>query len=194
MNELRKEKLIEKSGNLYNLTIEGKMYVATLDEADMQTEKLPKVSIALFPERINENGELEVLLSRRLKNPNYGKVVGIGGKVRFGETFIETAKREFMEETGLQGDFHQKSIVRKIGFIEGDGKHKTVLDIVFILFLVDNIQGDLKTEIADQENFWSKASDIESIKNVAPTVSVFYQKAKVSKVRKYEYIEEMRGY
>jgi len=70
------------------------MYVARLDEANMQIEKLSKVSVAIFPERKDVNGNIEISLGRRLKKPNAGLVVGIGGKVRFGELFVETAKRE----------------------------------------------------------------------------------------------------
>lgn len=42
-----------------------------------------------------------LLLGRRGKHPNYGRWVIPGGGVEFGESWLDAAKRELHEETGL---------------------------------------------------------------------------------------------
>ncbi len=43
-----------------------------------------------------------VLMMRRRKGPNKGLWLGPGGRMQFGEAPAEAARREFMEETGLE--------------------------------------------------------------------------------------------
>lgn len=191
LKKLRELKLVDKVDCGYQLTSEGKMYVARLDEANMEVEKLPKVSVAVYPERINENGKVEVLINRRLKHPNYGKIVGIGGKVRFGEAFEETALRELKEETGLSGNITTGAIVRKIGLSE---ENSALLDIVFILFSMTNISGKLTERFEDQENFWCELDKIPTLDNVSKTLPIFIKKAKEGETLDIEYISGIFGY
>lgn len=46
----------------------------------------------------------QVLLLRRIKQPNLGKWSPPGGKLEAGETPLECAKRELLEETGIVAD------------------------------------------------------------------------------------------
>ena len=196
LKQLKEMKLIEKIGNNYNLTTEGKKYVAMVDEANMKLEQQPKVSIVVFPERINSKGQIEILLSKRLKHPNYGKVVGIGGKVRFGETFEEAAIRELKEETGLSGESQMSGIIRKIGFQSDDKQnaHDVVLDIVFILFHVTNIKGKFIEQNPDQLNIWCELKAIPSRKDISDTVPYFLERGLKGSIENFELITKMEGY
>ena len=53
---------------------------------------------------IIENSEGKFLAQQRLKQPFYGFWGRPTGKVGWGETILETAARELMEETGLTAD------------------------------------------------------------------------------------------
>ncbi len=160
LKKLLEEELITKKDSLYYLTDKGKDFVARLDEANMQYEKPPKISVAVFPERENNEGEKEILVNRRLKQPYYGKVGGFTGKVRFGESFEDTARRELLEEAGLTGDFSLVGIKRKFAYKMVDDEKKRVQDQIFVFFKAVNLDGDFKEKIADQENFWVKFDDV----------------------------------
>ncbi len=160
LKKLLDEGLVSKKESLYYLTDKGKDFVARLDEADMKYEKPPKISVAIFPERENEEGEKEILINRRLKQPYYGKVGGFTGKVRFGEGFEDTARRELLEEAGLTGDFKFVGIRRKFAYKEVEGSKKRVQDQIFVFFKVVDLHGDFKERIPDQENFWVRYEDV----------------------------------
>lgn len=46
----------------------------------------------------------QILLGKRFKEPNFGKWVLPGGKIEYGETHVDAAKREAKEELGLDVD------------------------------------------------------------------------------------------
>jgi hypothetical protein len=160
LKKLLEEKLITKEKGLYFLTDQGKDYVARLDEANMTHEKPPKIGVAIFPIRNKKDTDFECLVNKRLKQPYYGMVGAFTGKIRFGEDFEQTARRELLEEAGLTGDFTMKGVVRKFGSkVTGDSKVR-IQDQIFILFKVTNLKGQFKKKIKDQKNFWLKHSNL----------------------------------
>ena len=87
----------------YNLTAKGKEYANTMDTDKAIIEKQPKVAVLVFAER-EFRGKRQIVLQKRLKNPYYGFEGCPTGKVRYGETINEAAKRELKEETGLTAE------------------------------------------------------------------------------------------
>src|SRR5688572_18105166 len=85
--------LVIKQGSHYTLTDLGKDYFNLLDEKTDLVEKQPKTSVIIRGVQTNEQGEIMHLLNKRLRQPYYGKVGRITGKVRFGETLAQTAAR-----------------------------------------------------------------------------------------------------
>ena len=90
-------------------------------------------------------------MHKRLKQPYYGKVGNITGKVRFGETFKKAAGRELKEATGLNADLKLNHIYRKIRL---DKDREPVQDNVFIVFTAKNLKGDIKNT-KDAKLFWT---------------------------------------
>lgn len=146
--------LVEKADDGYRLTDSGKDYVNLVDSEVDMIEKQPKTSIIVRAVRRNrETGEFEHLLCKRLRQPYYGKVGRITGKVRFGETFEEAASRELVEETGLvAGKFTLEEIYRKMRRRE-DGIF--VQDVIFYRFFAAELDGELIHKTETQENFWA---------------------------------------
>jgi len=190
----------------YTLTNEGKDYVGKVDEANMHLEKQPKISVALFPERVGKDGKIDYLVNRRLKEPYYGKVGGFTGKVRFGETFEETAQRELMEEAGLTAKFQLAKIIRKMAFVTPDDSKKhskaskenphpeIVQDNIFVIFLATEVKGELIKTIADQENFWFPYEELPKRDDLFNTYLTFLDFARTSKMKSVEHIVEAEGF
>jgi ADP-ribose pyrophosphatase YjhB (NUDIX family) len=191
LKKLLEDNIITKNEGLYFLTDKGKDLVARLDEADMNIEKQPKISTAVFPIRNIGKRNYEVLVNRRLKQPYYGMVGGFTGKVRFGENFEKTARRELLEEAGLTGNFTMTGIVRK--FASKNEDQTCVQDQIFILFKVTRLKGNFKKKIRDQENFWVKYSDLKKRKDLFNSYMDFLEKAVHSRRLKdfeVEYVAE----
>ena len=107
-------KLVEKvSRGSYALTPRGKEHANKLDTDNNTIERQPKVAVILAVERKNSKGQKEYLFQERLKHPYFGFWGFATGKIRWGETIVQTAERELMEETGLTAD-HRIAGVRQL--------------------------------------------------------------------------------
>lgn len=144
--------LVEKEGNMYGLTDKGKDLMNRLGDSMEVVEKQPKVGVVLSCVRESEDGKFEFLLSKRLIQPYLGKVGRLTGKVRFGESVFDTAKRELLEETGLEAkNFHLEKVYRKMRRRDG-GEY--IQDVIFYSFLVTDFSGAFISKTSVQENFW----------------------------------------
>ena len=104
---------------------------------NLNEEESSSKKIRLGAATLITDSKHRLLLGRRGKEPNYGKWVIPGGGVKFGEKYKDAAKREVLEETGLQvelwdlvrpsvheiivGDEHRVILV-SVGTAEGQPK------------------------------------------------------------------------
>ncbi len=148
--------VLKKEGK-YLLSDTGKDYFNLLDENSSLLEKQPKTSVIIHAKRKNINGEVEQLLTKRLRQPYYGKVGHPTGKVKFGEKLTDAVSRELFEETGLKS----KSITLERVYRKMREKNGVwVQDVIFFIFLVTGLSGTLIEKTEFQENFWATAKDI----------------------------------
>ncbi|NIM47291.1 MAG: NUDIX domain-containing protein [Candidatus Aenigmarchaeota archaeon] len=112
-----------------------------------------------------ENGEGEILLTKRKYSPEKGKWVLPGGGINFGETFKETAERELKEETGLR-----ISIGDRIGVYELI-KPKTGLHRVIAYHRATLVDGTLKVADDADDGMWIKPEKISSVENLGDLVT-----------------------
>ena len=137
INELIKKGFIERhttaSSPTYALTLKGKQYINTFDTESKKQEIFGKRGVLLRTIRFNEKAkDYEYLVYKRLKQPFYGFYGFHTGKVREGETIITTARREYLEETGLKIiDFEFVAIFHMIDY---DQKGIFVRDIYLYTF------------------------------------------------------------
>ena len=80
----------------------------------------PRVGIGV----LIQNDKGEVLLGERMGSHGEGEWCFPGGHLDFGETIFNTAKRETLEETGLEVDeFELISVADELQYIKTDNKH-----------------------------------------------------------------------
>ncbi len=104
LTQLVKKGLVEKTARgRYQLSTLGKEYANKLDTDSNTIERQPKVSVILVVWQDERRQSL--LMQERLKNPYFGFWGYPTGKMRWGETIVEAAARELLEETGLTAAF-----------------------------------------------------------------------------------------
>lgn len=142
---------VKKTTRGYSLTNSGKEFANRMDTDQIQIEKQPKVGVMVIPIKYTKKNKY-LLIQERTKEPFFGYRGFITGKVRFGEKFKETAKRELKEESGLDCDefvikdiFHDHVVLTESG--------KLMEDKIFIIITAKNPTGKLiNTE--NGKNYW----------------------------------------
>ena len=120
--------------------------------------KLPRtVSVAIFRKK---DGQDEVLVGLRDKNPKKQKWALPGGHVDDGETLAQAAIREIKEETGIELKEQDLIFVerhkRKVG-----GNEKERIDIVFYAQVPEDV--DFKAASDVDELHWRKTDDLSDL-------------------------------
>lgn len=139
----------------YQLTVKGKEYANRMDTDEKVMEKQPKLSVVL--DIVNSEGKH--LQQERLKQPYYGYWGRPTGKIRWGETMLEAAARELMEETGLTADLKVLGFYHKLDY---DSDDNFLEDKYFCVVRGYNPTGDLIELTDGQRNEW--LSDDEFLK------------------------------
>jgi ADP-ribose pyrophosphatase YjhB (NUDIX family)/predicted transcriptional regulator len=152
LKKLVDEGFIAKAERVYKLTHKGKEYANRLDTDENTIEKQPKVSVAITLERKNDKGEREFLFQQRKKNPYYDFWGRVGGKVRWGESVIEAAKRELKEETGLEAEFELRLLYHKRDFNKTTGG--MLEDKLFLCVYATKYKGVLMESFEGGVNKW----------------------------------------
>lgn len=186
LNYLIKQGLVVKDEKgLYSLSDEGKEFANRIDTDSLKLERQAKLGVALHAVRKN-NGKTEYLVHQRLKEPFYGWYGSHSGKIRWGEKPLDTAKREFLEETGLTGDFKLKGVVHYHHFHK-DGR--LLEDKYFWVFKIDNVQGELKEAVHEGKNIWMTEDEYKKLDNVFAT---FDEMTEVVDSKKLLYIDRVK--
>ena len=152
IKKLISEGYIEKVDLAYALSGKGKEYANRMDTDENEIEKQPKVSVVITLERTNAAGEREFLYQQRLKNPYYGFWGRLGGKMRWGESVIEAANRELMEETSMTAEFSYKLLYHKRDFNKASGV--LLEDKLFLCVYATEFSGELMERFEGGYNRW----------------------------------------
>lgn len=173
---------VEKKGNKYKLTSRGKEYANRIDTDDIKVKPQAKISVWIACSRVRK-GKTQYLIGTRLKQPFYGCQGFMSGKVQYGETLAEAAKRELKEEANLKGNPEVVAIVHYRVF---ESKSQRLVEDKFMhLCIVKNPKGKL---ISNEEGFfeWIDQDEIKKqVKNPFENID--------SLLRKIEMIERFDG-
>jgi len=185
INHLLKEGLITKNNGKYSLSDEGKEFANRMDTDALKIEKQAKVAVAI--NAVRKVGNItEYLVHKRMKEPFYGWYGSHSGKIRWGENPLECAKREFLEETGLTGNFTHKGIVHYLHFHK-DGR--LLEDKYFWVYKAEDTRGKLREKVPEGENIWMTEKEFRRIKNVFATMDEVLE---VINSKKLLYIDRIR--
>lgn len=145
----------DKNGH-YLLTVTGKEYANRFDTDARVIEKQPKVAVCL---KIVRDDGMQ-LVQQRLKQPYFGYWCRPTGKIRWGESIMQAAARELMEETGLEADMVFEEIYHKRDY--NKETNDLLEDKVFFMIICSNTRGQLITEFEGGRNAWMTFKDYVS--------------------------------
>jgi ADP-ribose pyrophosphatase YjhB (NUDIX family) len=151
--------LVKKIEKGYALTTAGERYVDKLSLADLQVRFQPKIVTVIVCK--NKNGEY--LTYTRKRQPFYGMDCFPYGKIHFGETVAEAAKRELLEKTGLAANPVRRGeaylTIRKSG--------ELVAHMLCHVFTADGPSGELIAESQIGSCQWRAVKEMNA-KNFIP--------------------------
>ena len=150
----------------YALTVKGKEFANRFDTDARTVERQPKVAVCLAI--YNDQGQ--TLIQQRLKQPFYGYWGRPTGKIRWGETILEAAARELMEETGLTATLSFHSVFHKMDYKKQAGD--MLEDKIFFVVHGINPQGKLASEFEGGRNEWMTLEQIAGLERSFITAEV----------------------
>lgn len=157
LKQLLDEKFVAKNDDgAYQLTQKGKEFANRFDTDERKVERQPKVAVCLMIRR--DDGKQ--LVQQRLKQPFYGYWGRPTGKIRWGETILESAARELMEETGLEADLTFEEVYHKMDY--NKDTNEMLEDKIFFTIACDNPRGELIEEFEGGRNAWMTTEEYAS--------------------------------
>ena len=148
---------VPKTYGRYRLTRKGKEYANRMDTEELVIEKQPKLVVDIC---IEKDGRF--IIQDRHKQPYYGYWGFPTGKIRWGETIIQAAARELMEETGLTATLRVVGMYHKLDY---DEKDEILEDKYLILVHGTNPQGEMLIETETHSNHWLTPDDYQQLSN-----------------------------
>ncbi len=145
----------------YKLTNRGKEYSNKLDTDQNTIERQPKAAVLLAITR-KRAGQTEYLFQQRRKHPYFGYWGFPTGKIRWGETILETAARELMEETGLTAKYKLLGIYHEHSYQKESGE--LLEDKLFFVVRCTNVDGKLIETFEGGTNVWLTKKELKDKK------------------------------
>lgn len=171
LKKLTKLGIVRKTKNKYQLTKKGKEFANRFDTENAVIERQAKVGVLVCCVK-KHKGRYKYLVQQRLKEPYYGFYGFLTGKVRWGDTVEETAKRELKEETGLTGTMKFLGVKHKMDY---EKESSLLEDKFFFVFKATNTKGELIKEYEGGKNIWLTEGEINKLPDLFDAVdeSVF---------------------
>lgn len=185
LKQMIEQKLVTKNNDgAYLLTPAGKEYANRFDTDERVVERQPKVAVLL----LIENADGRLLCQQRLKQPFYGFWGRPTGKIRWGETILQAAARELMEETNLEADLTFKKVYHKLDY--NKETNELLEDKIFFIIHGTNPRGELRKEFDGGRNEWFSADEVNQQEKVFEGVNKAYDDIRLKEIR----IEEKNHY
>jgi len=110
--------------------------------------ELPRPLVAIGIYIVNDKGQ--VLLGKRKGSHGDGEFSTPGGHLEFGESFEEAAKKEVLEETGLEiGKIELFNVRNTLRYTKSDNKHYVTLSVK-----TKHLGGEVEVMEPDKHESW----------------------------------------
>ena len=156
----------------YRLTSRGKEYANKLDTDANTLERQPKVAVILAVEKIEKGSQL-ILMQERLKQPYFGFWGLPSGKIRWGETIMETAARELMEEAGIKAEFRIAGVYHE--HVSNKDTGEFLEDKVFFVMHGINPKGKLMESFEGGRNKWLTREEGRAMEKKFDSVDIEFE-------------------
>ena len=166
LNRLVEAGLVAKNNQGYSLTPLGKEFAGRIDTETVEVQKQAKIGVIACGVR-KQKKEEEYLVHTRLKEPFYSFQGFVTGKVKFGEEILVAAKREFEEETHLNGEPKLFAVCHYRHF---SPDKKLLKDQIFFATKILNPQGKLLPRHTEGQNQWVAYGNLKSLPKPFPGV------------------------
>jgi len=140
LKQLIKNGLITKSDNYYLLTDEGKKYTAIVDTPKNKVLASAMILVWLVCTR-KVHGQRQILMYTRTKHPFFGCQGFPAGKVKMGESIVEAAKSELLQECNLTAEPKLKALLHSTAYSKVG--HNLLQDQYMFLCQFDNPAGEI---------------------------------------------------
>jgi 8-oxo-dGTP diphosphatase len=173
LKQLTESGLVKKTlDGRYELTAKGKEFANRMDTETIKLERQAKIGALIVAVRKSSHKTL-YLLQKRLKQPYFGFWGFVSGKVRWGETAQDTAKRELTEETGLiAGEVMLAGIEHKIDCQQSG---LVLEDKFFFVFTSREPAGLFREKFEGGENRWLTKGEIRNLPDLFPDVRLILE-------------------
>lgn len=147
LQSLARTGLLQKDGNLYSLSTEGRIEIQKYDSEGKWVADYFRISVLLFVR--NKKGQ--ILLQKRLRHPLLGDVNTPSEKVISGESFEQAASRKLEEEIGVKANFKFIGAFRSCRYDDYD---YLLEDTIYHICVTDKFDSELCGKSEYGEFFW----------------------------------------
>ena len=163
LKQLVENGIVEKTEKgTYRLTAKGKEFANRFDTEKAALERQAKLAVLVVVVKPFQN-VTKYVSQQRLKQPFFGYRGFITGKIRWGETVLETAVRELKEEAGLTGQLELVGLEHKMDYSETG---EILEDKYFYIVKATNTKGKLIENFEGGKNSWLSEKEILTSENV----------------------------
>ena len=153
----------------YCLSPRGKEHANKLDTDNNTIERQPKCAVIIAVEKMI-NGRRHLLMHQRTKHPYFEFWGFPTGKIRWGETIMQTAARELEEETGLSAEFRIAGVYHE--HVSSKENDEFLEDKLFFVMHGINPTGELIAEFEGGRNVWMQPSEVKKLEKKYDSVDI----------------------